>query len=594
MSATSAGSKGGGDATDGCGAQAIRHHLTLILASPAFVASPQLRAFLSYVVERRLDGEPDRIKGYTIATEALGRPSSFDPSADPIVRVEAARLRRLLSDYYGSEGANAPLRIDIPKGGYVPRFSRQAGAAASGEAASGEAVEAKPTRPRIRNLRMAGAVAAVVVIALAVPLVYQPAPVDRSAPPSAEMAVARIAEPGMAKPAGYKGTLPAVHVAAITEDPATALPAGFSSLALHDKLARALARFDEIGVSERPEAADYRLEGHIAVDQGRLFLNFRLLYQASGEVVWSSLFDVASDGEPADLLEERVARNAATAIAQPYGVIFNHAAANAGGTNEAGAAPGEEPSGFACVLRTFTAQRRFTPDMNARSRACLASLAARTQAPAAVHALLPLAYVDDARSGRDPGRRSADLDKALELARRAVALSPQSGRAHQALEAVLLLLGRHAEALEAGRRALELNPNDPDIIATHGGALVMSGDSEKGLTLLVHAGRLSPDHPEWYTVMTVFGALGTGRMALAQAEAESLDGSTALSALLARLLVAHKAGDTTASRTVLTALETEFPSFADDPEAILRSALPSPALQASLLAAVREAQDRRR
>ena len=229
--------------------------------------------------------------------------------------------------------------------------------------------------------------------------------------------------------------------------------------------------------------------------------------------------------------------------------------------------------------------------MNARSRACLASLAAQARAPAAVHALLPLVYAEDVRSGNDPARRAADLQKALELARHAVALAPHSARAHQALESVLLLLGRHGEALAAGRKALELNPNDPDIIATHGGALVMSGDSEKGLALLVHAGRLSPDHPEWYTVMTVFGALGAGRTELASAEAESLAGSSSLSALLARLLVAHEAGDPAGSHAAMRALDAEFPAFAADPETALRATLPSAALQTRLLGAVRAAQN---
>ena len=73
--------------------------LERMAASEAFRGSPQLIAFLRYVVEATLRGQADRIKGYTIATEALGRTVDFDPQADPIVRVEATRLRRALNRY---------------------------------------------------------------------------------------------------------------------------------------------------------------------------------------------------------------------------------------------------------------------------------------------------------------------------------------------------------------------------------------------------------------------------------------------------------------------------------------------------------------
>ena len=76
-------------------------------ASEAFRGSPQLVAFLRYVVEATLRGEHDRIKGYTIAVEALGRAEDFDPQSDPIVRVEATRLRRAINRYYARTAAGA-------------------------------------------------------------------------------------------------------------------------------------------------------------------------------------------------------------------------------------------------------------------------------------------------------------------------------------------------------------------------------------------------------------------------------------------------------------------------------------------------------
>src|ERR1044072_8595836 len=69
---------------------------------------------------------PERIKGYTIAVEALGRAENFDPQADPIVRVEAMRLRRALTRYYENGGKHDPVVIALPLGNYVPMFRRVA------------------------------------------------------------------------------------------------------------------------------------------------------------------------------------------------------------------------------------------------------------------------------------------------------------------------------------------------------------------------------------------------------------------------------------------------------------------------------------
>ncbi len=74
--------------------------LARVLASDEFSSSPRLADFLRYIVETTLAGRSDEIKGYTIAVEALGRPRASNPQSDPIVRVEATRLRRALERYY--------------------------------------------------------------------------------------------------------------------------------------------------------------------------------------------------------------------------------------------------------------------------------------------------------------------------------------------------------------------------------------------------------------------------------------------------------------------------------------------------------------
>lgn len=101
----------------------VRAALNRIVTSAEFVSSPHLAAFLTYSVETTLAGESSHIKAYSVATSVLGRPPTFDPQADPIVRVEATRLRRALERYYLHDGADDPVLIDIPRGRYIAFFS---------------------------------------------------------------------------------------------------------------------------------------------------------------------------------------------------------------------------------------------------------------------------------------------------------------------------------------------------------------------------------------------------------------------------------------------------------------------------------------
>jgi TolB-like protein/Flp pilus assembly protein TadD len=102
--------------------EAVRDELQRILASGLFVNSQRPGQFLRFVVESTLAGKQEQIKEYLIGVEVFGRPATYDPKDDPIVRIEAGRLRKRLSEYYGGPGANDPFIIELPKGGYVPAF----------------------------------------------------------------------------------------------------------------------------------------------------------------------------------------------------------------------------------------------------------------------------------------------------------------------------------------------------------------------------------------------------------------------------------------------------------------------------------------
>ena len=96
--------------------------LDRLLADPLLKLSERNRRFLRFTAEETLAGRADRIKAYTIAVDVFGRSEDFDPVADPIVRIEANRLRSALRTYYSGPGQQTPVRVVLPKGSYIPVF----------------------------------------------------------------------------------------------------------------------------------------------------------------------------------------------------------------------------------------------------------------------------------------------------------------------------------------------------------------------------------------------------------------------------------------------------------------------------------------
>ena len=115
--------------------QSIRTHLDKILASSAFIRSARMARFLRYTVELALDGKGSDIKEYRIGLDVFDRRSDYDPRVDPIVRVEARRLRQKLAAYYAAEGVADEVVIDFEKGNYVPFFRPRTPATAPAPAA---------------------------------------------------------------------------------------------------------------------------------------------------------------------------------------------------------------------------------------------------------------------------------------------------------------------------------------------------------------------------------------------------------------------------------------------------------------------------
>jgi tetratricopeptide (TPR) repeat protein len=105
-------------------AEQTRQTVARILASDGFSRSDRLRRFLRFLVDECLAGRSSEIKESVIGIEVFGRPAGYDPRKDPVVRIEAGKLRSRLLEYYAGPGASDDLRIELPKGTYVPIFRR--------------------------------------------------------------------------------------------------------------------------------------------------------------------------------------------------------------------------------------------------------------------------------------------------------------------------------------------------------------------------------------------------------------------------------------------------------------------------------------
>ncbi len=102
--------------------EAQRELAAQIAASPIFERAPRLRSFLTYIVDRAASGKLDELSEQHIGYEVFQRDSNYDTTTDTIVRSSARQLRAKLIEYYAGQGASSDWVLEIPKGGYLPRF----------------------------------------------------------------------------------------------------------------------------------------------------------------------------------------------------------------------------------------------------------------------------------------------------------------------------------------------------------------------------------------------------------------------------------------------------------------------------------------
>ncbi|UCH75033.1 MAG: tetratricopeptide repeat protein [Rhodospirillales bacterium] len=164
---TAASRRAGGTAENGARPPEamIRAALERVLVTSALKGLPRRAAFLRFVVEETLAGRAGLLKGFNIAVAVFGRDQSFDPQSDPVVRLEARQLRNDLAHYYLDAGRDDPVRIDMPKGGYVPTFEWNRPLPAASVAVPESAVILEKSDRRTRPILISAIVGAACLVA---------------------------------------------------------------------------------------------------------------------------------------------------------------------------------------------------------------------------------------------------------------------------------------------------------------------------------------------------------------------------------------------------------------------------------------------
>ncbi|HEV2509207.1 hypothetical protein [Bosea sp. (in: a-proteobacteria)] len=580
----------GRDGSESIAPEDIRAQLDRVLASDIFRSAPQLTAFLSYVVEQALAGRAAELKGYTIAVEAFGRPPEFDPQSDPIVRVEAGRLRKALNLYFAAEGVRDPVRIAIPVGAYVPSFTRLGFPEPEAPTASFQSAQAIPAAGRRWRAWIYSATALALTGMVAFMAWQRGEPEPNIAMSSGDMQAPRPAIPGAPdqsasaqppEPVATPASLPvvAVVVAGDIVDPVVEDAARLFMRHLVDTM----ARFDDLLVVKSPatalrpeEGADYVLTLNTSRAGDKVEGFVRLSAAKDGRVVWttSGARSLAAVSDGTELRE--LAQSVAIRLAQPFGILH------------ADFRLATLPPGIACIYQALNFRRHMRADDHLAARNCLDGLVARDPDfhPAWSH--LALLTVDEYASGLNV-RSGSPLDRALAAALTAVRLAPASARAHQALMEAQFLRGMTEEALKSGREAMTRNPYDPDIMADLGARYVQLDRAAEGLPLLERAVALSNGRPSWYDVFLYFAAYLTGANKLAENQASLIKAEETPLALVARAVASAAAGDRDALEEALRMLGQAEPLFALDARLFLTRKGFSPPVIDRILAAIGQA-----
>ena len=509
--------------------EAVMAALERLLAWSEMVRSQQLGRFLDYIVQRKLDGDEQAIKAYSIAVDVFGRGAEFDPQADPIVRVQARRLRRLLDQYYQGPGQGEPIQIRLPVGRYIPEFVSEG-------VADIEVVrqpdETMPPHPKQAQLPLTWYILAIIALMTAM-IAYATskwAPDDNAAAP-------------------ISGTLqpPALRIMEFQDLSAdNGLSPQVSGLAV--ELVTDLGQFGTIDVRYQPagdgtgasvlEPSDFVLTGIVRPDGDMVQYSAVLTDSRSSGVVWNHSIAVPrAQAASAEVLDS-ISRSFSLILGSPRGPL------HAGARQMLASGPLQQNQMDLYLCRALFDLYRETEGVAEADRAggCFVGLTGSesegAQALAATASLLA-EHGGPPADGMTPDERlrlaATRLAQAMELDPLSSFVWEQQARLHESQ-------GRTALARAGYASSIQLNPANADALAGFARLLALGGalDEAEPLARMAEA---SPSPPPWYHGVPALLALRDQRFADAlDAAALYAEADRELGPILA-IVAAQRAGE---------------------------------------------------
>lgn len=522
----------------------IEAELERVIASPGLARSPQLANFLKYIVHAKLSGNAAGIKAYAVAVDVFGRPNTFDPQADPIVRVQARRLRAALEAYYLAPDNTRRVRIYLPVGGYVPEFEFVGADPAAESARQSLSRETRGRSPTAAWLSEAGVILALVVVALGLGVVItnilRPVRTDMTIPKPPVLQVADFlpVQPSQA----------AVQVAGLAIELVTDLEL-FQTM----DVAYAGERQRRVG----PQDA-YALGGIVRSERGQVRVTASLRLGDDDAVLWSDTITTPETVIASSV--DDISRGFAEQLGSRRGPLHKDAlAALAGRESVAGL-----ESDYVCeLLFALWRDTQSRADM-LRAKECTDGLLERDPNTARGHALSAAMAVEqvlyNSVSAAEDDAVWTDIEAEFGDA---IAAAPTSAFVWELYGRYLEARGRTAGAENAYRSSLQLNPANLDAKAAYGRMLLLAGPSATGLQLAKEAVASEGAPPPWYHQGLAIQALRDGDDVQAMLQASMLErGDTELASVIATVAARRQNAETALNRSLSQLLEvTRFKRF---------------------------------
>jgi TolB-like protein len=464
--------------------------LERILASHHFEQATRASAFLRFVVEQTLAGHGARLKGYAVAIEVFGRPVDFDAQADPLVRVEAGRLRRRLAAYYATEGRNDPIRLSLPRGQYAPewRYAFYAPQRRVQPTPTPVPHPFAPEAPVTRTARLCCRFSIPLAAALAVTLAVLAWSLFSTRAPL---------RGGDATDAGDQLPIIVAPLANLSDDEELDRWAS----AMTEEIVWRLDQFDvlvidagtrDVAAVAAENAAPYILSGSLRRGSDQTRVTVRLSEAATGAMLWSAAYDGPDTADELLALEGRVALEIAAAAA-PYGPIYE---AEFQRTRRAA---NPNPGLRDCFASYYEYRRR--PGRSSYDEVLRCFNTVTTQRPELANGWggLALIYID--ALGFHYSGETGTADSLAGQARAAIATA-KGLDAHNTLAelatAQLLYFTDRRGFEQAAERLLALDPNGSETLAVIGTLFALSEESDRGVALVERATALAPNPPGYY------------------------------------------------------------------------------------------------